>query len=399
MINKKRIVQLSVAGSLLFSALVAPTLAGLARYSDNDQAEAFYKKGCHLMTAGRYKEAVPEYREAIRLDERFVAANINLALSLNKLGQYKEAVARATAALKYNPWSDYAFVHRARAYEGLGQNDKAIKDWTQAIANDRDNPGYYYDRSRCWTKLNNKAEAEKDQRKVLSMPASSAYAKELQGRLYLDRKDFKTAISLFTAAYEEDPRAIVVLHDRGLCNASLGNYKAAMDDYNTCLKSDPKYSHCYYLRGVAQMASGNMKQGAADLRTFLTQSNWNPPHAIYAVAYCALADRRNNNESGASALLKECRKRDPMNQWPSGVIRYLSGETSADEVLKEANTNDLLTEAKAYIGFDLITKGKKSEGLQHLKWVKDNGNKSFSEYQVSVAELRRMVANAPKKSG
>ncbi len=387
-----------MACTLLLCVFSASTMAGSARYTNNDVAEEFYRQGWHLMNDGKYPEAVVKYREAVKLEETFVAANINLAMCLNNLGQHREAVARASSALKWNPTSSYAFVHRAKAYEGLGQYDKAVKDWTQAIANDPDSVGYYASRARCWMKLSNIAAAEKDRKKILEMPVSNAYVKELQGRIFLDQKDFKSAIASFTAAYKEDPQALDALHDRGLSYASLGNYTQAINDYNACLKANPNFLHCYYMRGVAHIATGDMLQGSADLRTFLKASNWRAPHAIYAVAFCVLSDRRAGNQSAAAALLKDCQKRVSMNQWPAGVIRYFNGEISADEVLKGANNNDLLTEAKAYIGFDLATKGKVAEALQHLQWVKQNGNKSFSEYQVSIAELKRLLAMSSKKS-
>ena len=62
---------------------------------------------------------------------------------------------------------------------------------------------------------------------------------------------------------------------------------------------------------------------------------------------------------------------------------------TADELLALADDNDKKTEAHAYIGEILLAENKKAEAVEHFIWVKNNGNKTFVEYHISLEELKR----------
>ena len=49
-----------------------------------------------------------------------------------------------------------------------------------------------------------------------------------------------------------------------------------------------------------------------------------------------------------------------------------------------------MTEARCYLGLDLLQKGSKEPALAHLTWVKEHGNPRSNQYAIAVAELDRM---------
>jgi hypothetical protein len=56
------------------------------------------------------------------------------------------------------------------------------------------------------------------------------------------------------------------------------------------------------------------------------------------------------------------------------------------------------TEAQAYIGMDLVVSGHQEEALPHLRWVSENGNRTFIEYILARMELGRQGYRLPAAS-
>jgi lipoprotein NlpI len=83
-------------------------------------------------------------------------------------------------------------------------------------------------------------------------------------------------------------------------------------------------------------------------------------------------------------------------EWVYSVLRYLNKEiTEAELLVIAANSQDKQTEAYCYIGLNRLIQGKTQEAITNLNWVKNNGNKNFTEYGFAVKELERL--NAPSK--
>jgi hypothetical protein len=62
---------------------------------------------------------------------------------------------------------------------------------------------------------------------------------------------------------------------------------------------------------------------------------------------------------------------------------------TADNLLKLATDNDKMTEARAYIGMNLLLSGKTDTAQPYLRWVVENGNKNFHEYLFAKSALER----------
>jgi hypothetical protein len=73
------------------------------------------------------------------------------------------------------------------------------------------------------------------------------------------------------------------------------------------------------------------------------------------------------------------------------VLQFLRHEVSTADVLSAAKTKDLMTEAKAYVGLEYSIEGKTKQAIDNRNWVKLNGNRSFSEYQLALSELGKLA--------
>jgi four helix bundle protein len=78
--------------------------------------------------------------------------------------------------------------------------------------------------------------------------------------------------------------------------------------------------------------------------------------------------------------------------WQASVAMFLEGKLSAGGLLSKANTPGLQTEAHAYIGIKAHIDGDDAAALRHLTWVKDKGQRNYTEYRLALGELDRIAS-------
>jgi tetratricopeptide (TPR) repeat protein len=98
-----------------------------------DSAEAHYNLGGALMGQGRLQEAIGHYEQALRIRVRYAEAHNNLGVAFVQLGRVQEAIAHFEQALRINP--DYAEAHcnLGNALREQGQIPQAIEQYEQAL--------------------------------------------------------------------------------------------------------------------------------------------------------------------------------------------------------------------------------------------------------------------------
>ena len=69
--------------------------------TENLEALRYYSLGLQEHSSGRYREAIPFYRHAIQVDQRFAIAHARLATCYNNLREYESARASAEKAYEY----------------------------------------------------------------------------------------------------------------------------------------------------------------------------------------------------------------------------------------------------------------------------------------------------------
>ena len=132
------------------------------------------------------------------------------------------------------------------------------------------------------------------------------------------------------------------------------------------------------------------REAAIDARKFLDVYGWLKETSPYLAVMASLGYREAGMNAEAQEILEEATEKSKTGSWPYSIIRYLTGEVSADELLQLATDNDKKTEAHAYLGMDLLLKGKSDEARIQFRWVKDYGNKRFFEYPLAIEQLKRL---------
>src|SRR5439155_10160449 len=115
---------------------------------------------------------------------------------------------------------------------------------------------------------------------------------------------------------------------------------------------------------------------------------WREEYSQYMVLVAHFGYRMQNREQEARKILIDCASKCDTTAWPYPIIRYLRDELPVTALMNMTKDNDKMTEARGYIGMNLSLLGRFQEALQHFNWIKENGNRDFSEYILAISESK-----------
>lgn len=255
---------------------------------------------------------------------------------------------------------------------------------------------------------------------VWADPAEDAYA---EGMRLAKQGLLRQAVEAFDKAIRLKPTYAEAFSARGNVRNRLVQNERAIQDFDEAIRLNPQYTEAYYNRANAYMDGGQLEkalkdydstvtlnpshaealynralvhlllahgEAASDARAYLEMKGWKDERALYIVLIGYFGYRYGHNDEDARKLLEEAKAKCDTTAWPYPVIRHLLGELSTLALLNQATDDDKKTEAQAYAGINLALSGKREEALIHLRWVKDNGNRSFIEYALAAAEFNRI---------
>ena len=150
-----------MAVSLLAVALIS-TISILASPQYADPSARLVYAGNQLVEEGRFREAISEYDEAVRLDPEFALAYANRGLAYDSLGQYERAIRNYDEAVRRDPQMAVAYNDRGLAYFSLDQHQRAIQDFDEAIRLDPKDALAYANRGFTYFSLSQHQQAIQD---------------------------------------------------------------------------------------------------------------------------------------------------------------------------------------------------------------------------------------------
>ncbi|MDQ4123352.1 MAG: tetratricopeptide repeat protein [Acidobacteriota bacterium] len=327
--------------------------------ANSSDAMAHYGFGLALARTGKHEEASAAFREAARLNPKFAEAYGELAEVYLQLKKNNEALAEATEAAKLNPRNAEIQTTLGRAYEKLNQNEEALKHFKEAVRLAPKVPIYRYN----------------------------------LGYVYGILGQSEAAIPELTEAVRLDPNFVDGHTTLGFEYQNLGRYEQAAKHLSDALRLDPINQYALQSRAATYVNLNRGTDAGADAEKFIATHGWKHEQSVYLALFGALGYKMDGKESEARKLLEAAAKNTDKKRWAAPVVQYLLGKMSEDNLLKLATDNDKMTEARAYIGLNLLLSGKTEAAIAHLRWVVENGNKNFHEYRFSKAALERTGKN------
>jgi len=156
-------------------------------FAQAQTAEDIIKEGVALHDAGKYKEAIAKYDEALAADPKLVAAMYEKAYSLTSLKQNAEALEIAKRILKEHPdYPDIANVYSmaGNALDDLNRSEEALKIYDEGIKRFPQFYLFYYNKGLSLARLNRGEEATRNFQKDLLLRPVHTSAHLYMARMY-----------------------------------------------------------------------------------------------------------------------------------------------------------------------------------------------------------------------
>ena len=112
--------------------------------SDLQSATKHFEKGNDYLENGDYKNAIKQFKSAIKVDNKFVYAIDHLAISYRRMDNYKTAIKYYKKSLEVFPEGDVALLNIAVLYAFLQDDNNSIKSYEQLKFFYPDNPEGYF---------------------------------------------------------------------------------------------------------------------------------------------------------------------------------------------------------------------------------------------------------------
>jgi tetratricopeptide (TPR) repeat protein len=359
---------------------------------DPHLAAAHFNLAMLLRATGRGNDAqieinyaMTEFREAIRSKPGSVNPRINFANALlsviryetDKLRaerMYEETIEQFRRAISLDPRS-------VAAHNGLG---RALYQMSETLPPDHQD------------KSDLRKQAIHAFRKVVALDASfgDGYYNlgiVLRRRGKLDEADaaFQKEKGIHEEAVRRDPQYARGHRELGRLLRISERETEAIREYTTALDYEPNYTEAHRARGLARFYKGEFDDAVLDLA--IVTNIW--ADELYWKLWLYLAEKRSENDNvraNASNRLQKSVQDVLPNPWPYPIAELFIGRKPPEDIVGIAKGNaDWLCEARFYIGeWRLINNGIQ-EAIPDLMDAYTNCRHEFIEYLGAEAELRR----------
>ena len=269
--------------------------------------------------------------------------------------------------------------------------------------------------------------AQREFDRAVQLAPNSDLAWYNRGLVHRDLGDCRAALVDFDRALALQPQFFNALYQRGNCRQALGNYAEAIDDYTRAVgfpgriparflahlgradalrrlgRLDEAYAdytrvaelrddtRALRSRAWVQYYRGRWREAQEDAARYLHDSHAKERDAPYAVILGALALRRAGDDDGASRFMREWQPRIADQEWPAPVLAYLA-DGNEKRLLAAAKDAGQWTEARAYVGANLLARGERDRAVEILRKVLREDEPGYLEYDLAYYELARLGA-------
>jgi Flp pilus assembly protein TadD len=197
-----------------------------ARSPQND-VDAHFGRGVRYCEREAWREAIPCFREVLRLRPDYPEAYSNLGTALQECGAFDEAVQCFQAAIRLKPDYHEAHYNLGNAHKERGDLGLALDAYREAL---RLKPGF-----------------------------TSAHS-NLAGALQ-QRGDLAEAEASYAAALRLDPNFEKALNGLGLVRGERGHLAEAVACYRQALRLKPDFAEAHLNLGLALLLTGHLREG------------------------------------------------------------------------------------------------------------------------------------------
>jgi lipoprotein NlpI len=219
--------------------------------------------------------------------------------------------------------------------------------------------------------------------KTIEIDTNRADALNQRGLAYRNKGELDRAITDYSKAIEIDSTHADAYNNRGNAYGAKGNYDRAIADYTQAMELDTEEPSYARSLGIAHYAMGDFKSAAADMLRAIELNDDG-----YAMLFRYLA--RTRAGESAAAELEANLGRLETKEWPYAAAELYLGRRSPEATLDAVSDSDNQCEAQFYIGQWHVLNDRTAEARKKLQSAASTCPKTFIEYELAVAELKRL---------
>ncbi len=266
---------LAVVGSMLTLGFAIKTWVQVGYWKDTISLFSYALKvdsgnfmahglvGTALGNEEKFEEAMPYYREAVRLRPYFVDFVSNMGYALQKLGKPEEALEQYSKALRINPHHPPSLRNMGALLYEQGRYADALDYYRRSLRLMSDDVLLYLFIGNATAKLGRDQEAADAYSKVLLLQPRQAEAYLGLGILRVRQGNAREGIRNFEKALELRPGYAEAHNNLGIAFAGLGDTDQALAQYSEALRLNPEYAEAHYNKAAALYGQGRVEEAAA----------------------------------------------------------------------------------------------------------------------------------------
>jgi tetratricopeptide (TPR) repeat protein len=394
-----------------------------------NSAAAHFQLAYALGDNSLYAEGLAAFERARQLDPAYPHVDAQISWTYTQLGEHNKAIEAARRAVAREPNYSFAYQQLGESLYTGGKHEEALEAFQKNLALAPSDAWAYKRLADVYHTLDRYPEGfavlmDAVERFPSDLVLAIDYGTSLlkNGEPEMGRRQLERAEAIAAEKLAETPSDVALMNNLGVTQEYQGKLDAALATYSRVLKSAPENSSDYTL-ALSNIASTHMKaRRYSDAvtnfrRAFELSKNPGDQRMIVLSLFCAgqpaealaeadkwFAANPSASHSGRYMGIHACTIAGFVpgadaakyvahaqalkdDKWPAPCVDYLAGKLSDQELLA-TDDNDKQTEARAYIGFKQVA-AKNNAGLEHLKWVRDNGNRYYTETDQAIAYLLR----------
>ena len=253
-------------------------------------------------------EAIPFYKEAIRLEPKHAGAHYGLGMALGMTGQRMEAVAELNQAATLAPTNPLPYYRLGRLHESERRLDQAMEAFGLAL---RARPAFapaFLERGKILLAKNDSAGALREFQNAAAADSALAEPHLQLGMIYQQRRQWSNAQEAYLAAIARNPQEAIAYNNLAWMATESGvQLNDALKWARKAVSIAPDVSQFQTTLGWVQRARGDLGAAADALAKAAAMK---PPRAD-ALYYLAIVRLDQGRRAEGTTLLKKALALDP----------------------------------------------------------------------------------------
>jgi tetratricopeptide (TPR) repeat protein len=228
----------------------------------------YLERGATYLRHHEPKRALACFNEALRLNERNVAALLERGQLYRTARKHEKAIADFNAALEIEDNAE-GYIRRGNTLTDQGRFDEALIDYTAAIQLEPENAVAFLNRALVYARQKEFEKVIEDANESLRLNPDFASAYFLRGAAYSNENNHDLALVDLDRAADLEPKNALIFNERGLVYARMEKYPQAILNYGRALRLAPTLHVARFNRALAHRLRGDNDLAIAELSGFL----------------------------------------------------------------------------------------------------------------------------------